>query len=133
MSGNHRFSVRTPLGRVRGLGSAKSGTGHWFAQRLTALAMIPLSLWFLYALLTVLRGGSVEQVHLFFASPLNAVAMVLLLALLFWHGMLGLQVIIEDYVHCPCAALTLHILNKFLSVLLAAIGIVAVLKLHLLT
>ncbi len=125
-----RFALRSPLGRVRGLGSARSGTGHWWWQRLTALALVPLSLWFIYSLLTVLHDGSLDSVQQFFISSINAVSMVLMLAMLFLHSKLGLQVIIEDYVHTPQLSISLLILNKFAHLILVLLSVISVMKLH---
>ncbi|HYB09629.1 MAG TPA: succinate dehydrogenase, hydrophobic membrane anchor protein [Alphaproteobacteria bacterium] len=121
-------SVRTPLGRVRGLGSAKEGVQHWWAQRLTALALVPLSLWFIYAMVK-LTGADRDVVAAWFAHPLNAVLSIVLIATAFHHAQLGLQVVIEDYVHHEGRKLASIIGVKFLAVLLAAGAIFGVLKL----
>lgn len=87
-----------PLARVRGLGSAKDGTHHWIAQRMTAVALVPLTLWFVFSLICLI-GGDLAAVKAWLASPFNAVLMVLTLIAGFHHAQLGLQVVIEDYVH----------------------------------
>jgi len=124
------MSLRTPLARVRGLGAAKEGVQHWWAQRLTALALIPLGLWLVVTILTVMVSTYAEAVA-FFHSPFNAVFMALLVAATFHHGQLGLQVVIEDYVHHEGTKITLLLVMKALAVILAALGILAVLKLAL--
>lgn len=90
-------SMRTPLGRVRGLGSAKSGTHHWWMQRVTSLALLPLFLWFILAMLSI-AGASYAETRAFLAKPWNAVLMLALLGLSFHHIAAGLQVVVEDYV-----------------------------------
>jgi succinate dehydrogenase / fumarate reductase membrane anchor subunit len=124
------MSLRTPLARVRGLGSAKEGVAHWWAQRMTALALIPLALWLVVTILTLMAGSYADAVA-FFRQPFNAVLMALLVAATFHHGQLGLQVVIEDYIHAEGLKLALLLLVKALSVILAALGILAVLKLAL--
>lgn len=131
-------ALRSPLGRVKALGSAKDGTGHWIAQRVSALALIPLTAWCVYSLLTLVLqsppGQAIPQeaVADFFANFWHALGMVLLLGALFYHAHLGLQVVIEDYVHCHTLKLLALLKIKFLAIVLAAISILAVLKLHFL-
>jgi succinate dehydrogenase / fumarate reductase membrane anchor subunit len=122
------MSYRTPLGRVRGLGSAKEGVAHWWAQRLTALALVPLVLWFVASLLSMI-GADQAAVKAWLGEPLPAVLAVLLIGATFHHAQLGLQVVIEDYVHGRGAKLALIILVKFAALLLGGLGIFAVLKL----
>ncbi len=122
------MSYRTPLGRVRGLGSAKEGTAHWWAQRLTAIALVPLILWFVISLLSMI-GADHAAVKAWLGQPLPAVLAVLLIVATFHHAQLGLQVVIEDYVHNEGAKLTLIVLIKFAAVALAALAVFAVLKL----
>jgi succinate dehydrogenase / fumarate reductase, membrane anchor subunit len=92
------MSIRTPLGRVRGLGSAKDGTHHWWLQRLTAIALVPLTVWFVLVLLTHLGMSRLELAR-WMRSPSTAAPLALFLIAGFWHLKLGLQVVIEDYVH----------------------------------
>ena len=94
------MSFKTPMSRVSGLGSAKDGTGHWWAQRITAIALVPLTLLFLFPFAGAL-GGEHEAVSAVYASPFNAIIAVLFIATAFRHLQLGLQVVIEDYVHAP--------------------------------
>ena len=121
-------SMRTPLGRVRGLGSAKEGTNHWWEQRLTAIALVPLGIWLAISI-AQLAGAGWPEVAAWLKSPLSGLAMILFLGVAFWHFKLGLQVVIEDYVHTESSKITLLILNNFISVVLALAGIVSVLKL----
>lgn len=119
-------SLRTPLGRVLGRGSARAGTGHWWSQRLTAVALVLLGAWFLVSVL-LLPGFTHADVHEWLARPWNAVLMILLAATLAWHSSLGIQVVIEDYVHQPFARVASLILSKFVHVLLATGALFAVL------
>jgi succinate dehydrogenase / fumarate reductase membrane anchor subunit len=119
--------LRSPLGRVMGLGSAKEGVAHWWAQRLTAVAMIPLLLWFVISLIA-LAGADRAAVTTWLASPLPAIATILMLIAVFYHMSLGMQVVIEDYVHSEWSKITLLVLNKFVALVLAVAGIFAVLR-----
>jgi len=104
-------SMRTPLGRVRGLGSAKSGTHHWWMQRVTSLALLPLTLWFVFAVIS-LAGASFAQTRVFIANPVNSVLMLALIGLTFHHINAGLQVVIEDYVRAERARMGILLLIK---------------------
>jgi succinate dehydrogenase / fumarate reductase membrane anchor subunit len=124
------MSLRSPLGRARGLGSAKDGVSHWWWQRLTAAALIPLTLWFV-ASVALLSGAGHEEVTAWIATPYVAVLLSIYLAVLFHHSQLGLQVVIEDYVHLEWLKLASIVLVKFVHVLLAAASIFAVLRIAL--
>jgi len=124
------MSLRTDLGRVRGLGSAKQGAAHWWAQRVTAVALVPLVLW-LVASLAAHTGADVAAVRAWIARPAVAVTLVLLIGVTFHHAQLGLQVVIEDYVHTECVKVASIVLVKFAAVALAATGIFSVLKIAL--
>lgn len=121
------MDLRTPLGRARGLGSAKDGTAHWWAQRLTAVALVPLGIWFVINLLLLVGEGRGTVVE-WFRSPFSATLMVVLIAAAFHHAQLGLQVVIEDYVHHEGLKLGAILAVKFAAVVLAGIGIVSVLR-----
>lgn len=124
------MSLRSPLGRVLGLGSAKSGHGHWWAQRLTAAALVPLGLWFLVSL-AGLAGADHAIVAAWMREPLHAVLLLLTLATLLYHSNLGLQVVIEDYVgRAPAKVITL-VLIRFAHVGLAAAGSYSILSVSL--
>ena len=92
------MSLRSPVGRVLGLGSAKDGTSHWWAQRVSAVALIPLTLWFLLSLLA-LPALDYATVRAWLSVPLSGLLAVLLVAVLTYHSYLGTTVVIEDYVH----------------------------------
>ncbi len=119
------MSMRSDLGRVRGLGSAKEGTAHWWSQRLTAVALVPLSLWFIYAVVALGPAGHAAYVE-WIKQPGTVLLLVLFVAVVFYHLFLGLQVVIEDYVHGEKTKMTSLIAVKLVSVLLAASGIISV-------
>ncbi len=122
-----KHSMRSALGRVRHLGSAKEGVQHWWAQRLTALALLPLTIWFV-ASVAWLAGADHAAFAGWVARPYNALLMIVLLGAGFHHAQLGLQVVIEDYVHSEGVKLAALIVVKFAALLLALAGILAVLK-----
>ena len=121
------MSLRTDLGKVRGLGAAKEGVGHWWSQRLTAIALIPLLIW-LVASIVPLAGADVRIVREWFSDPVNSVLLLSLIVAVFHHAQLGLQVVIEDYVHTVWLKLASLIVVKFLAFGLSTTSIFAVLK-----
>lgn len=121
------MSLRTPLSRVRGLGSAKEGTDHFWRQRLTAVSNIFLITFFVIFLI-VHNGSSYEELTAALANPIVAVAMGMVLISALIHMRLGMQVIIEDYVH-GSAKLPLLIANTFFTAIVGALALFAVLKL----
>lgn len=120
-------SLRSPLGRARGLGSAKDGTHHWWAQRVTAIAMIPLLLWFVASIVS-LAGAPLPAVQAWIASPIWAVLLLSLIVAVFHHAQLGLQVVIEDYVHAEGVKLVLLLAVKGAAWLFGGIAAFSVLK-----
>jgi succinate dehydrogenase / fumarate reductase, membrane anchor subunit len=118
--------LRTAIARARGLGSAKDGTSHFWHQRLTAAALVPLTIWFLWGLVGA-AGASHADALAWIGAPVNAVLLTLLLVLGLWHSMLGLQVIVEDYVHGPGIKLATLVALRFAHLLLAAASVYAVL------
>lgn len=127
-----RTDFRSELSKAKGLGSAKHGVGHWWQQRVTAVALIPLSLWFFYSVLTAMLSPNVVKVAEWFSSPLHAIFTVLLLIATFVHAQLGIQVVVEDYVKAPVAKYLLLLANIFINYGFAVLCILAVLKLHFL-
>lgn len=117
-------TLRTPLGRVRGLGSARGGTHHWWLQRVTAVALALLTPWFLWLALT-LAGADQATTRQTLAQPLHATLMLAWLVSLFWHAKLGLQVVIEDYVHAPALEYAAQLAVTFACVLGALASLVA--------
>lgn len=123
------MNPRTPLSRVLGLGSAKGGTSHWWAQRVTAIALVPLGLWFLISLGLLVGAGRTDYISVidWIGRPFNTVMLVLFLATVCYHSALGVQVVIEDYVHGGLKVASL-ILQKFAHVVAAVAGILAILR-----
>lgn len=104
--------IRTPLGKIEGLGSARAGTHHFWALRVSSVALIPLSIWFVASALAYV-GAEQGAVAAYFAEPINAVLMFLFIIACAYHASLGLQTIIEDYFHQESLKITLLILNRF--------------------
>ena len=124
------MSLRSPLCKVMGRGSAGDGVGHWWVQRVTAVALIPLTLWFAWSLLG-LQLQSYDAVRGWLGQPWVAVLTILLVLTLAWHSKLGVQVIIEDYVHAKGAKTTMLLLSTFVHALAAVSAVFAVLLLAL--
>ncbi len=120
--------MRTQLGQVRGLGAARSGTAHWWAERLTSVALVPLTLWFVYAALH-LSGLPRAAVAHWAGNPINAALLVALVLVTFRHLLLGLQVVIEDYIHVEATRTVSLLLLRGAVWLVALIGVAAALKL----
>ena len=94
-----KSGMKTPLARARGLGAAGHGSDHWMAQRITAFANVPLVIWFVYSLVS-LKGADYVSFTTWLAEPVNAILAILFIISNFYHAALGLQVVIEDYIHC---------------------------------
>jgi succinate dehydrogenase / fumarate reductase membrane anchor subunit len=120
------MSLRTPLGRVLGLGSAKGGSGHWYAQRVSAVALVILGLWFVASLAMLGAGAPQDAVVAWLQSPFSAVMALLLVAVTAWHAMLGLQVVFEDYLADNGTRMVVLVALKFVLVVGALIGVMAV-------
>ena len=121
------MSLRSPLGRVLGTGSAKDGTGHWWALRVSSVALIPLTLWFLYSLLA-LPGLDYATVKAWLALPISSFLTVLSVIVITHHSYLGTTVVVEDYVHGPGLKVVTLMVLRFLYVLFGGAGIFAVLR-----
>jgi succinate dehydrogenase / fumarate reductase membrane anchor subunit len=124
------MSLRSDLGRVKGLGSAKEGVHHWRLQRMTAIAIVPLAIWFVLSLLSVFDGSHADVVA-WVAAPHVTVLLIALSVALFWHLQLGLQVVIEDYVHVTWKQVSLQIALRVATGLGALVAVVSVLKISL--
>ena len=124
------MSLRTPVARARGLGSAKEGLHHWWVQRVSAVGLIPLSIWFV-ASVVGLAGADHAAVAAWLGNPVVAVLMVLLVAAALYHAQLGMQVVYEDYIHTHWLKIAADVGTKLLSLVLGAATIFAILKLAL--
>jgi succinate dehydrogenase / fumarate reductase membrane anchor subunit len=122
------MDMRTPLGRVRGLGTTNDGVKHWWMQRLTGIALVPLSLWFLYSSVQ-LSGASHAEFIAWVGAYGNPALLSMLIICIFQHGQLGLQVIIEDYIRSESIKMTLLIAIKFAAIIFATSAIFAILRL----
>ena len=124
------MSLRTPLGKVLGRGSAKDGTGHFFGQRVSGVGMLLLGGWFAWSLAT-LPGFAHADAVAFIATPVNGVLLLLLVGTLAYHSNLGIQVVIEDYVHGHGLKLACLIISRFAHSFLAVAAIYAIIKIGL--
>jgi succinate dehydrogenase / fumarate reductase, membrane anchor subunit len=122
--------LRNPLARARGLGSAKEGVGHWMVQRITGLALVFLTVWFVVTALGLMHSDYATARETL-GKPWNAVLLAALLITMFRHAVLGLQVVIEDYVHTRWLEVASLVLIKFIAVLAALAGVLAVLRVAL--
>lgn len=121
------MKFRSPLSQAMGLGSAKHGFSHWWWQRVTAIALIPMGLWFVISVLC-LAGGTHAQAQQWLSSPINATIVLLFTLTALFHAQTGLQVVIEDYVPTKWINLVLLLATKFAAVIMAVLAIIAVLK-----
>ena len=124
------MSLRTPLGRVKGLGSAKEGVHHWWQQRVSAVALVPLSLWFIFSLLSMV-GADHNAVVEWLRLPYVAVLMILFVFSLFYHAQLGVQVVIEDYIHSEWQKIASIMLVKFLAIVVGLASLLSILYVFL--
>ena len=122
--------MRTDLGRVRGLGTAKEGVHHWWMQRLTAIALIPLTLWFIISIATLNNASYTETVN-WLSIPLVSIFMILLVSAMLYHALLGVQVVVEDYIHQEGFKFLLLIGLKFIFLVLGVVAIFSLLKIAL--
>ncbi len=122
-------SINSPLAKVRGLGSAKDGTHHWLMQRVTAIAMIFLTLWFVPTSLGAVFDN-VGSLQAWLSSPVNALLLFVFIGMMLYHGKLGMQVVIEDYVHCHMGKPLLLLINCLGFLLLFVMATMAMAKLH---
>lgn len=121
------MSLRTPLGKALGLGSAKDGAGHWWMQRVSAIALIVLGAW-LVIVLPGIGGLDYQHASAWVARPINSVLLTLLLIAMLYHSKLGIQVVIEDYVNAHALKVFALLLSVFVHILLMVLGVFSVLR-----
>lgn len=121
------MSIQTPLGRVRGYGSAKSGTQHFWYQRMTAVALVPLTLWFVWAVVRY-TGAPHAEVMSFLSHPVSGIAMAMFVVVGLVHMLLGAKVVIEDYIHRESTKIALLVLLHFAVFAVGATCVVSVLR-----
>lgn len=122
--------LRTPLKRARGLGSGKAGTEHFWKQRVTAVILAPLAIWFVVTLVSLV-GADLDTARAIIARPWNAIIFAVFLVAMFWHAKLGLQIVIEDYVHTRAYEIALQFLVTFLCGLGAIASLYAIARIAL--
>ena len=118
---------RTPLSRARGLGAARHGAGHWISERVSSIALVPLTVWAAYGVIK-LAGGDYGAAMTWVSEPLNATLLVLTFAVSFWHMHSGMRVVVEDYIGKTLTKSALLLLNLFVCGLAAALAIFSILK-----
>lgn len=124
------MKFRSPRSQAVGLGSAKHGFSHWWWQRVTAVALVPLCLWFVCSVLSLL-GNGYDAATAWLSSPVNATLMMVFVLAMLYHAQTGLQTVIEDYVHTKWLNLTMLLIVKFAAVVMAVLATISVLKVAL--
>lgn len=119
------MSLRSPLSRVLGLGSAKEGVSHWWWQRITSIALVPLGVWFVYSVVRLLSGDHSTSIQ-WLRSPVQAALLISFSVTVFWHAFLGFQVVIEDYVHAEWLKVTSLMVLKMLLALLLVVTVLMI-------
>jgi succinate dehydrogenase / fumarate reductase membrane anchor subunit len=122
------MNLRSPLKKVKGLGSAHNGTHHWWVQRVSAVALVPLVIWFVVLVIRAASGA--ESLVSYLNNPFFAVTMILFIGVSLYHGYLGMQVVIEDYVHCNASKTILITLTNFVASISAVAAILAIIYAH---
>ena len=122
--------MRSPLGRARGVGSGRSGVHHWWAERVTSIALVPLTIWFVISMIRLV-GKTQPVVAGFVGNPINAALLLALIAITFHHMQLGIQVVLEDYVPNPKKMMAFNLINKGVALMLGLIAAISVVKLAL--
>ncbi len=124
------MNLRNPLARAKGLGASGEGSHHWWVQRVTAIALVPLSLWFVFSIINHI-GNSHEEVTIWIAQPSVALLLIIYLGFMFYHAQLGIQVVIEDYVHSELVKVVSLLLVKGIILVAGLASILSVLRLAL--
>lgn len=119
------MKFRTPISQAKGLGSAKEGAHHWWMQRLTAVALVPLTLWFTFAIASRVDAGF-EEMHQWISNPWVAAFLLLFFAISYYHGAIGVQVVLEDYVSAEGTRMLINLAVKFMLVVLGTASAIAI-------
>lgn len=127
---DNKQEYQTKLRKAKGLGAAGHGVEHWWVQRVTAVALIPLTIWFVVSLIGAVMFPTPEMVAAWLVSPFNAIALALFVVALFAHAVLGLQVVIEDYIHCEYAKYFMLVSIKFIAYIFAGACLLSIMRLH---
>ena len=122
--------MRSSLGRARGVGSGRSGVHHWYAERITSIALVPLTLWFIVSILRMVGAGQTVVAE-WIGHPVNAALLLALIVITFHHMQLGIQVVLEDYMPNPKKQMACVLINKGVALMLGLIAAISVLKLAL--
>lgn len=122
-------SLKSPLSKARGLGAAKEGHHHWKMQRISAIAAAPLVIWFVYSIVMLVNAPYEKSAH-FLENPINVILMIFLIVVSFYHSILGLQVVVEDYVSCKAKRFVTLLLIKGTLIFLGATSVLAIIKMH---
>ncbi len=125
--------LRNPLAKAKGLGSAKGGSSIWWAQRVSALALVPLVIWFVYFMFSAVKCQNGDELMSIFTSPFPTIVLSIFITIGLYHGNIGIKEIIEDYVHCHSVKVYLNILVNFISFITIIATICALLVFHLST
>jgi len=124
------MSLRHPLAKVKGLGSSGEGSHHWWSQRITALLLIPLTVWFMFSMVFHINDN-LDDIHQWISQPVVSVLLLIYLPTMFYHAQLGLQVVIEDYIHAEGIKTIILLLSKAVLLLAAIASIFSVLRISL--
>jgi len=123
-------SLRTPIARARGLGSAKEGVSHWWWQRVTAIALVPLTLWLAVGVASM-AGAAHAVVVAWIGSPIVAAGLIMFTVTLLYHTVLGMQVVVEDYVHHELVKLGILVAFKLAAIVLGIMAVLSILRIAL--
>ena len=119
----------TPLKKAKGLGSVKEGADHFWNQRITAIALVPLAIWFVFSLVKTVGGGYGEAFN-WVNNPLNAFLLIMFISIGFYHAYLGVKVVIEDYIHCECVKIGAIIFMQLSTVFATAAAVLSIIRIY---
>ena len=126
---NEHFSMRSPLSKAKGLGAAHDGTHHWWLQRVTALIMLPLVVWFVISIVKL--SVNPQSATNYMRSPINMVLLMVFVTTGLYHGLLGMKVILEDYIHCNIKRMVINVMLQFIVIISLFMAVTAIITSHL--